>query len=104
MEALCWAEKVGICGFASTGRVISIHLIVCAIPWESPLIVLSLPLLLAAVWVAGLWPFALGMFLVGWAFQFLGHAVEGKPPEFLRDWRFLFVGLRWWIAKMRGRA
>jgi hypothetical protein len=22
----------------------------------------------------------------------------------LHDWRFLFVGLRWWIAKMRGRA
>ncbi len=29
---------------------------------------------------------------------------EGKPPEFLKDWRFLFVGLRWWIAKLRGRA
>jgi uncharacterized membrane protein YGL010W len=69
-----------------------------------PLIVLSLPLLLVAVWVNGLWPFAVGMFLVGWGFQFLGHAVEGKPPEFLRDWRFLFVGLRWWIAKVRGRA
>jgi hypothetical protein len=36
--------------------------------------------------------------------QFVGHAFEGKPPEFFRDWRFLFVGLRWWVAKMRGRA
>ena len=36
--------------------------------------------------------------------QFIGHAVEGKPPEFLHDWRFLFVGLRWWFAKIRGRA
>jgi uncharacterized membrane protein YGL010W len=26
-----------------------------------PLIVLSLPLLLAAIWVDGLWPFALGL-------------------------------------------
>jgi uncharacterized membrane protein YGL010W len=69
-----------------------------------PLIVLSLPLLLVAVWVEGLWPFALGVFVVGWAVQFLGHAVEGKRPEFLHDWRFLLVGLRWWIAKMRGRA
>lgn len=32
----------------------------------------------------------------GWVFQFIGHAAEGKPPEFFRDWRFLFVGLRWW--------
>jgi uncharacterized membrane protein YGL010W len=47
-----------------------------------PLIVLSLLLLVAAIWMDGLWPFGLGMFVVGWGFQFLGHAVEGKPPEF----------------------
>ena len=28
----------------------------------------------------------------------------GKPPEFFQDWRFLFVGLRWWFAKMAGKA
>jgi uncharacterized membrane protein YGL010W len=44
------------------------------------------------------------MFVLGWVFQFVGHAVEGKPPEFLHDWRFLFVGLRWWFAKLGGRA
>ena len=42
--------------------------------------------------------------VAGWIFQFVGHAYERKPPEFLKDWRFLFVGLRWWMAKMRGRA
>lgn len=51
-----------------------------------------------------LWPIALALFVVGWIFQFVGHAVEGKPPEFLHDWRFLFVGLRWWFAKLAGRA
>jgi uncharacterized membrane protein YGL010W len=69
-----------------------------------PLIVLSLPLFLAAIWVRGLWPVPVGLFVVGWAFQFVGHAVEGKPPEFLHDWRFLLVGVRWWVAKLRGRA
>jgi uncharacterized membrane protein YGL010W len=49
-------------------------------------------------WVAGI------AFLVGWTLQFVGHAFERKPPEFLKDWRFLFVGLRWWLAKLRGRA
>jgi uncharacterized membrane protein YGL010W len=44
------------------------------------------------------------LFVVGWIFQFVGHAFERKPPEFLKDWRFLFVGLRWWFAKVRGRA
>ena len=69
-----------------------------------PLIVLSLPLLLAALVVPGLWRPALALFVIGWIFQFVGHAFEGKPPEFFHDWRFLFVGLRWWVAKIRGRA
>ena len=69
-----------------------------------PLIVVSLVLLLAALVVPGLWKLGLGLFVVGWIFQFAGHFVEGKPPEFLSDWRFLFVGLRWWVAKLQGRA
>lgn len=67
-----------------------------------PLIALSIPLAVVALFVRNLWPVPLTMFVAGWAFQFLGHAFEGKPPEFFRDWRFLFVGLRWWVAKMRG--
>ena len=69
-----------------------------------PLIILSIPIGLASIWILGLWVAALTLFLAGWALQFLGHAVEGKPPEFLHDWRFLLVGVRWWVAKMRGRA
>lgn len=69
-----------------------------------PLIALSIPLFLVALFVPGFWKVPLAMFVVGWIFQFAGHAVEGKPPEFLRDWRFLFVGLRWWFAKVQGRA
>jgi uncharacterized membrane protein YGL010W len=69
-----------------------------------PLIALSIPLLLVALAVPGFWRIPVAMFVVGWILQFLGHAIEGKPPEFFRDWRFLLVGLRWWIAKVRGRA
>lgn len=47
------------------------------------------------------WTIAGGLFLAGWVLQFIGHFVEGKPPEFFKDWRFLFVGLRWWLAKIR---
>lgn len=50
------------------------------------------------------WTGAGGAFVLGWVLQFIGHAIEGKPPEFFRDWRFLFVGLRWWWAKVRGLA
>ena len=51
-----------------------------------------------------LWKVAAGLFVLGWIFQFIGHAYERKPPEFLKDWRFLFVGLRWWLKKMKGLA
>jgi uncharacterized membrane protein YGL010W len=57
-----------------------------------PMIALSVPLFLVALFVDGFWPVPLSLFVVGWAFQFVGHAFEGKPPEFFRDWRFLFVG------------
>lgn len=69
-----------------------------------PLIVFSLPLALAAWWTRWLGALALGLFLLGWALQFLGHAIERRPPEFLRDPRFLLVGVRWWCSKMRDRC
>jgi uncharacterized membrane protein YGL010W len=69
-----------------------------------PLIALSIPLFLASILVRGFWAVPAAMFTVGWILQFVGHAIEGKPPEFIKDWRFLFVGLRWWFAKVGGKA
>jgi hypothetical protein len=69
-----------------------------------PLIVVSLVMLAVSPWIAALWKLAAAVFVTGWIFQFVGHYFEGKPPEFFHDWRFLVVGLRWWVAKMRGRA
>ncbi len=69
-----------------------------------PLIAVSMPLFVLALFVPGLWMVPAAMFVVGWIFQFVGHAFEGKPPEFFKDYRFLLVGLRWWLAKLRGQA
>ncbi|TAK91508.1 MAG: DUF962 domain-containing protein [Burkholderiaceae bacterium] len=69
-----------------------------------PLVAFSVLLWLATPLVSGMWPYALGLFIVGWVFQFLGHWFEGKPPEFFHDWRYLFVGLRWWWMKIRGQV
>lgn len=55
-------------------------------------------------WLDTGWWVAAALFVVGWGLQFAGHAVEGKPPEFFRDWRFLFVGLRWWMTKVVRRG
>ena len=67
-----------------------------------PLIVLSLPLFVVAIAAPRWWPLPVALFGIGWLLQFVGHAFEGKPPEFFHDWRFLLVGARWWLAKMRG--
>lgn len=69
-----------------------------------PMIVVSLLLLPVGLVVHGAWALAASLFVVGWILQFVGHAYEGKPPEFFRDWRFLFVGVRWWLAKLNGKA
>jgi uncharacterized membrane protein YGL010W len=69
-----------------------------------PMIVISVILALLSPLITGLWPWALGLFVAGWVLQFIGHAIEGKPPEFFRDWRFLLVGTRWWWAKVTGRS
>ncbi len=69
-----------------------------------PLIAASILLFVVTIFIHKLWPVPVGLFVLGWIFQFAGHAFEGKPPEFFKDWRFLFVGLRWWLARVQGKA
>jgi uncharacterized membrane protein YGL010W len=69
-----------------------------------PAILVSVALFFGCVFIHRLWLYALVLFLAGWTLQFIGHAFEGKEPEFFHDWRFLFVGMRWWWAKIHGKA
>jgi len=69
-----------------------------------PMIALGVLVTPLILWHTRFWMLAVGLFVVGWIFQFIGHAFEGKPPEFFHDWRFLFVGVRWWWAKIQGKA
>jgi len=54
-----------------------------------PLIVISLPLFIVSCRLA------LGMFVIGWLFQFLGHLIEGNQPAFFRNPVYLLVGPLW---------
>jgi uncharacterized membrane protein YGL010W len=40
------------------------------------------------VWLGG----SIGLFVVGWVIQFIGHYYEGKKPAFMDDLRGLLVG------------
>src|SRR5262244_2634114 len=58
-----------------------------------PLIVFSLPLFFFS------WRWALALFVVGWFFQFLGHAIEGNQPAFFRNPIYLLVGPVWLVRR-----
>ncbi len=38
---------------------------------------------------------ALGIFVLAWIAQFIGHKIEGKKPSFLEDIQFLLIGPAW---------
>ncbi len=44
------------------------------------------------------WPVAVGAFVVGWIFQFVGHRYEGKSPAFLHNLVHLLIGPLWIIS------
>jgi uncharacterized membrane protein YGL010W len=48
-----------------------------------------------ALWLA----FGIGLFVVGWAIQFIGHAFEGKKPAFVDDLVGLLVGPLFIVAE-----
>ncbi len=48
---------------------------------------------------------ALGLFVIGWILQFVGHYVyEKKAPAFFQNLTHLLVGPLWILAKAVGRA
>lgn len=44
---------------------------------------------------------SLGIFIVSWIGQFIGHKIEGKKPSFFKDLQFLLIGPVWVFAKHR---
>ena len=45
-----------------------------------------------------LWQTSLGIFVVAWIGQFIGHQVEGKKPSFFQDLQFLLIGPLWLLG------
>ena len=50
----------------------------------------------------GLFKIALGVFVVAWIAQFIGHSklYEGKKPSFFTDLKYLLIGPAWVLAKL----
>jgi uncharacterized membrane protein YGL010W len=76
-----------------------------------PLALGVLPFLLLMLWSidalgrsgAPLWIIFVGMFVLAWIGQFIGHAIEGKRPSFFKDVQFLLIGPLWLAADLYRR-
>ena len=53
--------------------------------------------LLGPAWLMWL---AIGVFVLAWIAQFIGHQIEGKRPSFLTDLAYLLIGPAWLVAKI----
>jgi len=43
---------------------------------------------------------AIGVFVLAWVAQFVGHEFEGKRPSFLTDLVYLLIGPLWLMSKL----
>jgi uncharacterized membrane protein YGL010W len=66
-------------------------------------ILVMLTFYVLAIFIA--WPIALALFIIGWIFQFIGHAYEGKRPAFLGNLVHLLVGPLWiGVKRLQNRS
>ncbi len=54
----------------------------------------------ASLMGAALLPASIGIFVVSWIFQFIGHKIEGKKPSFLEDLQYLLIGPLFVLSKL----
>jgi uncharacterized membrane protein YGL010W len=52
---------------------------------------------------SGLLWLAVGVFVVAWIGQFIGHKIEGRRPSFLTDLQYLLIGPAWLMSKALSR-
>jgi len=51
-----------------------------------------------------MWEVCLGIFVISWIGQFIGHKIEGKKPSFFDDLRFLLIGPIWLLHFLLKKA
>lgn len=51
-----------------------------------------------------MWQVCLGIFVLSWIGQFIGHKIEGKKPSFFDDLRFLLIGPIWLLHFLLKKA
>lgn len=71
-----------------------VYYLTLSVPFAIGMLLMSAPML----WLLSLMPpslvlpVSIGIFVVAWIGQFVGHKIEGKKPSFFDDLRFLLIG------------
>ena len=47
---------------------------------------------------------SVGVFVIAWVGQFIGHKIEGKKPSFFKDLQFLLIGPVWLLSAVYKKA
>jgi uncharacterized membrane protein YGL010W len=63
-------------------------------------VIAVLMLYIAGLMGSALLPVSIGLFVVSWIFQFIGHKIEGKKPSFLEDLQYLLIGPLFVLSKL----
>jgi uncharacterized membrane protein YGL010W len=94
LEALLRSIALGVVNLAA---VVTIALIAYYFTLVRSAALLAAAALILLYLLAGFitWPYAVGLFIVGWIFQFVGHVYEGRKPAFLTNVVHLLVGPLW---------
>jgi uncharacterized membrane protein YGL010W len=61
-----------------------------------PMIVVSLGVVVVN------WRWGVGLFVLGWILQFIGHAFEGNKPSFFSNPVYLLIGPLWTLRRALG--
>ena len=66
-------------------------------------LVMVIPMLLILEWLRPrFFLLSVGIFIVAWIGQFIGHKIEGKKPSFFKDLFFLLIGPVWTMHTLLG--
>ena len=109
VPAILWAVVAGLwCAFAMIGA-LSFYWRLSR-PLGGAMFVVFVLLAVLAEWLYRtlggqqlLW-LALGVFVVAWIGQFIGHVIEGRRPSFFTDLAYLLIGPAWLTGKIMRKA
>lgn len=91
-------------GFANWATLVLVLVLIYYLSLSVPLtlgmlffsaVCLALANFLSIAFPGKLWLISLGIFVIAWIVQFVGHNIEGKKPSFFKDVQFLMIGPAW---------